>query len=142
MSEQPCGRGKFIIKRVYTDDKEGNPSVSRKGDPMVCLYIEVRDENGRKGLVREYIIEREGLTFLDVKRKSLFGACDRAELCVHGSNDNVERLEGLSGECLIKLEEYQGKMQPKIDKYYAVKKAAKQKEVITDYSQFDDSIPF
>lgn len=137
MSELPIGRGTFLIKRVFTTDKEtGNPLLARSGIPKVLIIIEVKDEKGRTASVYEHLVEKGTV---DWKRDAIALACGEPGLFSPASNVNAERLERLSGDCIIGSNEWQGELQPVIDKYYPAKIEPVVVEIETVY---DDELPF
>lgn len=135
----PSGRGTFAIKRVFFDDKEGLPLKTKAGDPKALVIVEVEDSKGRKGTVYEHIADA---TNFDWKRTPMFEACQKGHLRVAGSNANLDKLEGLSGECLIDIDEYQGTSKCVIKKYYTKVKIKDDVEVDFNTLDFEDEIPF
>jgi len=139
MSDLPSGRGTFVIKRVFTTDKDGVPLVTKKDIPKVLMIVEVLDKHNRTADVFEHITD--GPT-VEWKRVMLFKACDKMFLHKESSLWGLEQLQGCSGECMIDVDEYMGNPKCVVKNYYEPKAPATLSQPKVDFSNFDDDIPF
>lgn len=139
------GRCSFVIKGVYTNDKDGNPLRSKKsGASMIKVILQVTDDTGR--------FENIFVYFVDNWLKFLGDLLDAVDLPNNYTPEMVfstpDYILGLKGECMVGHEEYMEKMQNRVTKYLKKAPVAVVKMPDIDspphgmMSGFDSDIPF
>lgn len=136
------GKGKFLIKRVKTHDRDGVVLETKKGDRKVMLVVEATDSVGKKTPVFEHLTMN-----IAWKVEQICKACNLGHLFVSDALclDKLEDLEGSTGECIIGISEGTHEWPEKtIITKYVVPKETKAKAPAEEVAAFfdDDQIPF
>lgn len=99
--------GEYVFKIVKLDK-----TYSKSGDPMAKLQLQL--EAPGNPTVFDYLVLRESLAW---KLCSFFVSVGLMEPGEDLAKMPWDEVEGARGRCKIKHEEYNGKVQPKIDQY-------------------------
>lgn len=137
------GKGKFVIKRVKSEDDYGNELKTKNGDRKVFIVVDVTDAKGVKGVVFEHLTLKAAW-----KVEIICKACRLHELFVSDALclDKLDALEGAVGDCIIGHSEDDGQWPVKniITKWIlpkATKAPPPSENIVSEFFE-DDDIPF
>ncbi len=128
------GEGKFVVKNIFTTDKQGYPMLDKNGAMKLKLSLMVTDEDGNKSLVDDWLVGSYPSKIRDfalgVGLPGLYNASGVLD---------TDKLLDLSGSCIIKTETYNNKDSSKI----AVYMVANHMTALSGKSEdLNDDIPF
>jgi len=134
------GEAHFEIESATTtDEKTGQPLLSKKGNPMMKLVLKCSDKFGNSGRVFDYIVDTV------IWKLDQLGSAIGLDIYTPAGILNPAILVGKKGKVMLKQEEYNGRSSAKVDAYVDCGKELKKVDVIPAFeegSPFDDVIPF
>lgn len=124
MNNLSDGLATFKIIKMYDTDKEGNELRTSGGLIKVNVFLEVVDSRGVKGKIYDMFHEKAPWRIEGICR-----AIGRADLIASVQQLLVDEFEGLTGKCMLKLDNVYGM---KVEKYIfdKPKKVSKKKETM------------
>jgi len=126
---------------IFTISGYDDNQVSRAGNDMLKLELQVRDSKGRSGKINDYIVGNAPW-----KLHSLLESIGLATMYGPSGRMDVSRLKGATGSCTVKTEIYTDKegreiVSSKIDKYTTDYAMANQQRRPSE-PEFNDDLPF
>ena len=115
-------------------------AIPSSGNPMLKVRLDLQ---GADGSVFDNLVISEKAMFKLVTFFESIGLKKKGEPISVGIGELADRAVNCEGRCKIKHEEYNGKINAKVDKYLVptAKKAAKAPKAVEEEPSFDD-VPF
>jgi hypothetical protein len=143
---QELTMGQFLLKEGWGEFKikTAKEVRSKAGNPQMEIEMEVVDENGKKGVIYDYVFYSEAAKWKIVAFCNAIGTLEKLKTGMLLPSDII----GKTGNLMIIHEEWKGEKKNKVQRYLAVGKpvddgfvksenpAPKGTEII------DDEIPF